>query len=384
MTAEQIIAHILSKHPEASIEEIVKKLEKERHKTNGLISDEILLRIIAAELGVEIENNKAPTPTLSAADLVPSLNNVTVAGRVIAVFPLKVFNGYRKGKLASFLIADKRDILRIVLWNDKTSFVEKSEVKVGRLIRISRGYTKEGPGGVEVHVGERSRFDLAPQDLKEEDYPTAKEFNTKIADITQMSRSRKINLNGVVKKLFSTSTFQRRDSSTGKVMRLILADEGDEIPAVVWNEKVDELCNVKEGDRLQIINAKTRKTQDNGTEIHIDTGAYIESTPFIEEFYKIADLREDLWSINIEGEVAAKPILRDIKTSKEEIVQLASFEIKDETGSVCVSAWRKHAVTASGLKAGDRIIIKNAYLRKGFSDTLELSTRDITSITFTE
>jgi hypothetical protein len=141
---------------------------------------------------------------------------------------------------------------------------------------------------------------------------------------------------------------------------------------------------VKEGDRLQIINAKTRKTQDNGTEIHIDTGAYIESTPFIEEFYKIADLREDLWSINIEGEVAAKPILRDIKTSKEEIVQLASFEIKDETGSVCVSAWRKHAVTASGLKAGDRIIIKNAYLRKGFSDTLELSTRDITSITFTE
>ncbi|HJX02858.1 MAG TPA: OB-fold nucleic acid binding domain-containing protein [Candidatus Bathyarchaeia archaeon] len=384
MTAEQTITHILSKHPEASREEIVKKLEKERHKTNGLISDEILLRIIAAELGVEIENNKAPTPTLSAADLVPNLNNVTVTGRVIAVFPPKAFNGHKKGKIASFLIADKHDILRIVLWNDKTSLVEKNEVKVGRLIRISRGYTKEGPGGVEVHVGERSRFDLTPQDLKEEDYPAAKEFNTKIADVTQASRSRKVNLNGVVKKLFPTSTFERQDSSTGKVMRLILADEGGEIPVVVWNEKVDELCNVKEGDRLQIINARTRKAQDNGTEVHIDAGAYVESASSTEEFCKIADLREGLWSINIEGEVAEKPILREIKTSKEEIVQLASFEIKDETGSVCVSAWRKHAVTVSNLKAGEKIVIRNAYLRKGFSDILELSTRDITSITFTE
>jgi replication factor A1 len=384
MTVEQTINHILSKHPEASREEIVKKLEKERHKTNGLISDEILLRIIAAELGVEIENNKAPMPTLSAADLVPNLNNVTVTGRVIAVFPPKTFNGHRKGKLASFLIADKRVILRIVLWNDKTSLVEKNEVKAGQLIRISRGYTKEGPGGVEVHVGERSHFDLAPQDLKEEEYPTAKEFNTKIADVTQASRSKKVNLNGVVKKLFSTSTFERQDSSTGKVMRLILADKGGEIPVVVWNEKVDELCNVRERDRLQIINAKIRKAQDNGTEVHIDTGAYVESASSTEEFCKIADLREDLWSINIEGEVAAKPILREIKTSKEEIVQLASFEIKDETGSVCVSAWRKHAVTVSNLKAGEKIVIRNAYLRKGFSDILELSTRDITSITFAE
>jgi replication factor A1 len=99
-----------------------------------------------------------------------------------------------------------------------------------------------------------------------------------------------------------------------------------------------------------------------------------------QEFLKIADLREVSNSVNVEGEVVTKPILRDVKTFKGELVRLAAFELKDESGKIWVSAWRMHADSVKNLKVGDKIVIKNAYAKKGFGDQLELSTRNATSI----
>jgi single-stranded DNA-binding protein len=82
----------------------------------------------------------------------------------------------------------------------------------------------------------------------------------------------------------------------------------------------------------------------------------------------------------VKGEVATKPMLRNIKSSKDEVVKLAVFELKDETGRIWVSAWRKNAEIATSLKKGDKIIIKNAYVKKGFGDQLEISTKSTTSI----
>jgi ssDNA-binding replication factor A large subunit len=54
--------------------------------------------------------------------------------------------------------------------------------------------------------------------------------------------------------------------------------------------------------------------------------------------------------------------------------------LKDETGKIWISSWRKNAETAGNLKVGDKITIKNAYVKKGFEDQLEISTRSTTSI----
>jgi ssDNA-binding replication factor A large subunit len=101
-------------------------------------------------------------------------------------------------------------------------------------------------------------------------------------------------------------------------------------------------------------------------------------------FLKIADLNEDLGSVNVEGKVATKPMLREVKTSKGELVKLATFELTDETGKIWISAWRKHAEAASGLNIGNKIQIKNAYIKEGFSDQLEISTKSATSIMIVE
>lgn len=382
MTVDGIIRKILSKHPKKSKEEVLERLRKEKDKTNGLISEEVLLRMISAEFGVEISNNIS-APTLSSADLVSGLSDVTVAGRVVAVFPPKAFEGNRKGEIASVLVVDRNGILRVVLWNSKVDIVKSGMVKTGQIVRFSHGYTKEDyNGNIELHLAEKSGIEINPSDIEEKEYPTIAKFAMKIGEISVADKNKRINLIGSVKDVSQSSSFTRRDSSSGRVMRFVLVDQTDKIQIVVWNEKVDELEKVlKKGLTLWLVNAKVKKAMDDALEVHVDSGTYVETVASTERFWKIADLKAGLNQVNVEGEVASKPLLREVKTSKGELVKLAVFELKDETGSIWVSAWRKHAENARKLKIGENVAIKNGLVKKGFGDQTEISTRENTSIT---
>jgi replication factor A1 len=382
MSIEKLIEQILSKHPEISREELMKRLEREKEKTAGFISDKSLLRMIAAEFGIEISHEEFLAPTLLIEDLVPNLNDVSVVGRVVAVFPSKTFNTEEGGKFASLLVADKSGILRVVMWNDKTSLIDSGLLKVGQIIRFSHGYTRENRSGkVELHIGEKGDIQINPLDVNAKDYPDISKFAIRIKEITKAYTNKNLHLIGTVKEVFPIATFKRKDSSSGKVRRFILSDDTGELPVVVWNEKVDELeKKLRKGVKLQIVNAKAKKAANEGLEIHVDTGTYIEVLASAPEFFKIANLKDALNHVNVEGEVATKPMLRNVKASESEIVKLAVFELEDETGKIWVSAWRKHAETASNLKVGDKITIKNAYVKRGFGDQLEISTRSTTSI----
>ncbi len=381
MATEKVIERILSECPEISRETILEILKKKKRKTGGFITDEILLRTIASEFDVEIRS-EASVPALSLGDLVTSLNDVTVVGRVVAVFPPKTFEGNRSGKVASLLIADKNSILRIVLWDDKANLIDSGNVKVGQIIRVSHGYTRQDYSGkVELHLGDRSEIQINPRDVKTADYPTISSFVTKIAEVTPTYKNKRVNIVGMVEEVFPVSTFERKDSSSGKVMRFVLADETGEISVVVWNEKVEELEKVlKKGVKLQVVSAKVRKAMGGGLEIHANAETYVKKLEPAEELLKIVDLKEGLNHVNVEGEVATKPMLRDVKTSKGRLVKLAVFEMKDETGRMWFSAWRRHADSVKRLKVGDRVVIKNAYIKKGFGDQPEISTRNTTII----
>jgi len=386
MSVNEIIEKIISKNPSISREQLLERLEKERKKIGGLISDETLMRMIAADYGLEVSQNNALKLSLSIKDLLPNLNDVTIVGRVIAVFSPKAFGRDKKGKVASLLIVDKSGLLRVVLWNDKTRVIERGEIKAGQVARFSHGYTKENRRGkVELHIGDKGEVEPSPKDVNAEDFPTVEDFATKISEVTQAYRNKRIVLVGTVKEVFSSSTFKRDDASEGKVMRFILKDETGEIPVVVWNEKVNELEKfLKKNQQLQIVNARAKKARNGGLEIHVNAETYVGLAEPTEKFWEIAALKEGLRKVNVEGEVITTPMFREVKTSKGETVKLAVFELKDDTGRIWVSAWRKNAVSAKNLKIGDKIIIKNAYVKRGFSDQLEISTTSSTQMLIKE
>ncbi|MGD0978171.1 MAG: OB-fold nucleic acid binding domain-containing protein [Candidatus Bathyarchaeia archaeon] len=381
MSFDEIVERILSSCPGVSRESVLEKLEAERSRAGGLISDEALLRMIAAGFGCEILGGEATVHVLLMRDLIPGLNGISVVGRVVAVFSPRAFNGNRKGRFASLLIADESGVLRVVLWNDKAGLAESGGVKVGEIVRFRHGYTREDFGGkVEVHIGEKCIVEVNPADVKSKDYPSIGKFTTKIDELSNVQKGHKVNLAGTVKRLGSVSEFERSDSSVGKVMRFILSDGSREVAVVVWNEKVDEIEGlVKVGAGLQVVNGKVKKAAGGGLEVHVDSATYV-GVQALSEFSPLASLKEGLGQINVVGEVATRPMVREVKTSKQEILKLATFELKDETGRMWVSAWRNHADSVKDLNVGDRIVIKNAYVKKGFGDQLELSIRNATSI----
>jgi replication factor A1 len=382
MGAPDIIGQITSKCPWISRDQILTRLEKEKQKTGGLISDEVLLKMIAAEFGCEFAQNEVDMPSLLVKDLLPGLNDVTVAGRVLAVFPARSFDGAKKGKLAALLIGDNSGVLRVVLWNEKTAMLETKEIEVGRLVSFSHAYTREHVGGkVELHVSERSEVKNIPEDSQNHEYPEIRRFSIKIGQLPSIRGNKRATFAGTVKRVFPASTFERKNSTHGKVMRFIMEDSTGTISVVVWNEKADELENfLRIGDRLQVVNGKIKKGLGEEMEINVDADTYLGSLPESEEFFEIAELKEGMNIVNIEGEVATKPVVRDVRTSKGEIVRLATFELKDETGRIPVSAWRKQADAVANLDQGLKVTIKNAYVKKGFGgNERELSTKDDSS-----
>jgi replication factor A1 len=381
--SEDVINQIVTLCPMISRDQILKRLEKEKQKTGGFISEETLLRMIAADFGCESTRSKAEIPMLMIKDLLPGLNDVSVVGRILAVFGTRTFSGVNEGKFAGLLVADRTGLLRIVLWNDRTDLIDSRTLNVGQIVRFSHGYTREDSGGrPALHLGDRSEVEVNLGGVRESEYPSISKFSTQLGDLASAPKNKRVNVVAAVKKIFPSSTFERKDSSGGKVMRFIIADHTGEVPIVIWNEKADEMEKaLKVGDKLQIVNGKVKKAFGESIEINVDGSSYIGPFAEFDETSQIVDLKEDSGPVSVEGKVVTKPVLRSVNTRRNEQVKLATFELEDKSGRISVSAWRNHAETAGKLKVGDTVLVKNAYAKKGFVDNLELSTRSDTSIT---
>lgn len=275
MTAKETIQAILFKCPEVTEEQILDILKTERSKTGGLIADETLLRLIAARYGIETVREIAKSK-LAINQLVPGLNKVTVSGRIVAIYPVKAFEGKQSGKYASLIIADKNGILRVMLWNGKADLVESAVMKMGQLVQFLCCYTREDRNGnTELHVSEKGKVMINPEDLESDDYPFIDQFITEIKGITKPNKS--LHLSGRVKEVFPPSTFTRQDNSVGKVMRFKIADNTGETEVVSWNEKAEELEPVLKKDiHVRLVNAKAKESSNGLLEVHADATTYTE------------------------------------------------------------------------------------------------------------
>ncbi len=378
MTTQDLILQIQRQNPLISQEQILEKLQAERSKTGGLLGDETLLRLIAAKFGVQVQQNTIQNcGILLTSRLFAGLYDVNVAGRLIAVFPAKTFQGAEKsGKFATLMLLDTEGILRVVLWNEKAELVERGELKAGQTVRLLHGYTRQDRyGKTELHLGNKSQIEQEPDD-KTAEYPSLAKFASKIN--TLIITSGNVNISGTVKEILGESTFIKSDTSVGTVTRLTLADDTGQVTVVFWNEKAAELENtLKANARLLLVNARVKEGQNGGLEVHVDSNTFIDFQTAAKQFTKIAALAEDQ-IVNLEGVVCAMRENKEVTTSKGETVKLAVFDLKDNDSVVRVSAWREHAEALKDLKIGDKVVLENVYVKKGFGGKLELSTRSAT------
>ena len=276
MIDEKIIEEILSKNSELNREKILHELVLEKQKTSNLINDNTLLRLIGARYGVKSELKTNFDGKLSISDLISGLYNISLMGRIVAIFPIKFFQGTRPGKLVSLIISDMNNLLRVVMWNEKAEYVESNKLKPGQIILFSNGYTREDPKGkVELHISQKSKIDILQNNVNLEDYPSIRKFSTKIGEITP--ELQEVHLIGTIKKVFPASRFSRGDSSEGIVLRFILFDKTGELPVIVWNEQAESLKPIiKKNAMLMLVNAKVKLTSSNSIELHANFNTYID------------------------------------------------------------------------------------------------------------
>ena len=125
--------------------EIEKRVEAKKAKLSGLISKEGAAQIIAAELGINFENQD-----LKISELVAGMRRVNVIGKIINLFPVREFekNG-NKGKVVNLILADDSGNIRLVLWDmNHIELIENETIKQGDVIEIKNGSTRDG----EIHL----------------------------------------------------------------------------------------------------------------------------------------------------------------------------------------------------------------------------------------
>lgn len=382
LSVEEIIAQILSATATASREDVWQKIREKKKAAGGFLTDETAARLVATELGVDVVQESVRSAEFPIGDLVSGLNDVSVVGRVVAVYPLRSYarkNG-TESQLARLVVADKTGMLRVLLWNDKADLLRDVKVLRGQIARVLHGYVREARDGqLELHLGQRGELQVNPSDAKEEDFPIVESFMEKIGKLTK--EKKRTSVLGLVESVSDVKVFSRNDGSEGKVLRLTLKDVTGRMSVVFWNDKADTYRDVHVGERLQVIDARVKEKLDGQLELHVDNGAFVERLPpLLKEFSKISSFESEGGPVSVEGIVKAKPVKREVATAKGEKVLVAAFELEDESGKIWVSAWREHANVAEQLVVGAKVRLSDVFVRRGFGDTLELTTRVSTRI----
>ncbi len=383
---EELLHRILSSRKDLTREDLLEMINEKKEAAQKFFTNEAAARIVAIELGVKIAD-KPLQLNVPISDLVSGLSDVTITGQVIEIYPPKSFirQDQTEGRFASLILKDTTGTLRVVLWNDKTNLVGDERVKSGHIVKVLHGYMRKGlDGRLELHVGSRGKLQTLPPDAIEGASST---MFTKIEALKPNLQH--VNTLARVVQIGDTRQFNRSTTKIGHVSTLLIKDETGYAQLNLWEDAARTSKEIKPGDAILIQGAYTRKRYgrlglnigNHGTVIlNPEMPGVDKLPPFEEEVTKIVEIKKEGGPITVEGIVASPPTVREVATSKGEKVPVATFDLKDDTGTIRISAWRRLAEIAKDLTAGTKIQIKNAHARRGFEDQLELTSRMFTSI----
>lgn len=165
------ILNKISRSSGVGVNDLEDRIAAKRAKLSGLISKEGAAQVIAAELGVNFDNE-----VLKIDELLPGMRNVSVVGKVLNISPVRTFTTKKgeESKVVNFWLADSTSNIRVVLWDTNLiSMIEEGKVAVGSVIEISNASMRDS----ELHLGSFSEMKIS--DEKIDDVVRDKVFHEK-------------------------------------------------------------------------------------------------------------------------------------------------------------------------------------------------------------
>ena len=350
-------------------------VEEKKEELKGLISDEGALFVIAKELGVDVtsENKELLNDIeLNISDITLNMKNIVIVGRIKDIYHVNSFkkSSGETGHVGSFLLRDNTGDIRIVLWDDQVSIFKDERFEKNEIVKILNGNAKKGRfDGIEIHVGGFSKIILAPEDVDYKKYPKIKEEFRQIQNINDDLGS--ISTEGKVMNKFPIKEFIKKDGQSGRVCSLTLRDSTGQIRISFWNDDIEKIENVEDGDFISLTNIIPRKSNyaQNAIDLHATPRTVITKkdkeidlkAKFID---KIENLQKEKGYISFQGIIMTIDDLRKISLKTGDEVSLLSFNVSDDTDTIRINAWREKADELSkSLKNGDGILLKNVELK---------------------
>lgn len=363
---EEIIRRILALRPELTREAVERLIDEERARAAGLLTREAAAHLVASALGVEGAGEPIEAK-MRIGSLTSGLNDVSVTGRVIHIYPSRSFrrSDGREGKVLRILLGDSTGVVSTVFWDERAEQLERSGVKPGKIIRVLHGYTRERFGEVELNVGRRGRVYLEPLDAVEGEYPPLESFFKQPGEVKRVGLT---NLTGVIVDRTPPSVFIRDDGSEGKVARLTLAGGGGRIALVLWDDWVDRLGEVEEGTRIRVVRGRVRRRINGSLEVHLggDSDVQIlERGVEVNRWMKLRDLKPGMRGVDIVARVVERGEVREFQRSDGSRGRVASLLLEDETGRVRMSLWDDEVELLGEIEEGDILAIYDGYIRGG-------------------
>lgn len=238
-------------------EEIKRRIEAKKETLSGLISFEGAAQIVAAELGVRFDNMK-----LNIADLLPGMRKVSVVAKILEIFGTRKYKRNDKElKVASMLIADETDNIRVVLWDtNHIALLEEGKIKKDDVIEISNAYVRGEMENRELHLTNIS--EIAISNIEIENVIEKEKYTFKTLDKASINARIKVRANVVQvfrpvvyefcnvcnKKVDETCMHAEREK---RAMLSFIVDDGTStIRCLAFNENVKKLFLINDVDEL--------------------------------------------------------------------------------------------------------------------------------------
>jgi len=318
---QQIIDKI-KKETKVSEKLIKEKIATKKKELNGLVSDEGAAYIIASEMGVDILGEAKQK--LKIKDVLIGMRSVSITGRVLQKFDVKEFKtkAGKEGKVGSFTLADDTGQVRIVIWNEQVSILEKLERGVA--VKVVGAYSRENRfSGMELHLGNRSKLEEVKSDL-----PKAEELEKVTMSASSAQPSDKVVARGIVVQAYRPNFYnvcpdcgksakENKCSEHGEVTPKkqivfnIVLDNGEKcIRCVSFRDAAEKLAGVSAEEAQKVIldhneAALTTRVEDflKGRVIEV-TGRMSYNQNYNRSEIMVNDCRLELDPLQIIGELA--------------------------------------------------------------------------------
>ena len=146
-----------------------KQLTSNKRKVSKLsTSPKSILKTSSYNSQLETSQSRLPNskPSKKISDIKVGDKNLHLTGKVSRIDKVHEFTkqGDQKGRVGSFILTDSTKSIRVVLWDDKTSFLNNHLFTLGREVEIDNAYSKlntfQGRNTLEVHLSKYSKLTI--------------------------------------------------------------------------------------------------------------------------------------------------------------------------------------------------------------------------------